>query len=169
MSRRIGELELWLMARVLISGASGLIGAALVPALEADGHELTRLVRGSAKSRNDLVWEPMREVPPQLVSGCDVVIHLSGESVSGRNRLLQDQHTLEVRRRFLGDVTELYRGYTKKVMLTPEARAEIALDVTLTSRVMGYPTLGVRGEGRNISLSNQHGQPARWRIDRCLR
>src|SRR5437762_6391708 len=32
---------------------------------------------------------------------------LSGESVSGRNRLLQDQHTLEVRRRFLGDVTEL--------------------------------------------------------------
>ena len=54
---------------------------------------------------------------------------LSGESVSGRNRLLQDQHTLEVRRRFLGDVTELYRGYTKKVMLTPEARAEIALDV----------------------------------------
>src|SRR3954463_11538649 len=72
------------MARVLISGASGLIGAALAPALEADGHELTRLVRGSAKSRNDLVWEPMREVPPQLVSGCDVVIHLSGESVSGR-------------------------------------------------------------------------------------
>jgi len=72
------------MARVLISGASGLIGAALVPALEADGHELTRLVRGSAKSRNDLVWEPMREVPPELVSGCDVVIHLSGESVSGR-------------------------------------------------------------------------------------
>lgn len=72
------------MARVLISGASGLIGAALVPALAADGHELTRLVRGSATSRNDLVWEPMREVPPQLVSGLDVVIHLSGESVSGR-------------------------------------------------------------------------------------
>jgi uncharacterized protein len=72
------------MARVLISGASGLIGAALAPALEADGHELTRLVRDSAKSRNDLVWEPMREVPPQLVSGRDVVIHLSGESVSGR-------------------------------------------------------------------------------------
>jgi uncharacterized protein len=72
------------MARVLISGASGLIGAALVPALEADAHEVTRLVRGSAKSKNDLVWEPMREVPPQLVSGRDVVIHLSGESVSGR-------------------------------------------------------------------------------------
>jgi len=72
------------MARILISGASGLIGSALAPALEADGHELTRLVRGSAKSRNDLVWEPMREVRPQLVSGFDVVIHLSGESVSGR-------------------------------------------------------------------------------------
>jgi len=72
------------MARVLISGASGLIGSALVPALESGGYEVARLVRGSAKSRTDLVWDPMREVSPALVSGCDAVIHLSGENVAGR-------------------------------------------------------------------------------------
>jgi uncharacterized protein len=72
------------MSRILISGASGLIGSALVPALESGGYEVARLVRGSAKSRTDLVWDPMREVSPGLVSGCDAVIHLSGENVAGR-------------------------------------------------------------------------------------
>jgi uncharacterized protein len=72
------------MARILISGASGLIGSALVPALESGGYEVARLVRGSAKSRTDLVWDPMREVSPGLASGFDAAIHLSGENVAGR-------------------------------------------------------------------------------------
>lgn len=72
------------MAQILISGASGLIGSALAPTLEADGYEVTRLVRGTARSKADLQWEPMREVSPALVSGFDAVVHLSGESVAGR-------------------------------------------------------------------------------------
>jgi uncharacterized protein (TIGR01777 family) len=72
------------MARVLISGASGLIGSALTPALERDGYEVTRLVRGSARGRKELAWEPMGEISPSLVSGFDAVVHLSGESVAGR-------------------------------------------------------------------------------------
>lgn len=67
-----------------MSGASGLIGSALAPALEADGYEVTRLVRGTARSKADLQWDPMREVSPALVSGFDAVVHLSGESVAGR-------------------------------------------------------------------------------------
>ena len=57
---------------------------------------------------------------------------LSAQSVSGRNRVLQDQHTLRLRRELIGrdlEVAELYRAYTQKVRLTPEARSEIALDV----------------------------------------
>src|SRR5579859_4448963 len=72
------------MARILISGASGLIGSALVPAFEADGYDVTRLVRGPARSKKELQWDPMREVAPALVSGFDAVIHLSGENVAGR-------------------------------------------------------------------------------------
>jgi uncharacterized protein (TIGR01777 family) len=72
-----------LVKRILISGASGLIGSAVVPALEADGCEVTRLVRGPG-SANELRWEPMREVSPALVSRFDAVIHLSGENVAGR-------------------------------------------------------------------------------------
>ncbi len=72
------------MARILISGASGLVGSALVPSFESQGDEVNRLVRHAATSAHKIRWDPMRAVPPELVSGFDAVIHLSGESVAGR-------------------------------------------------------------------------------------
>ena len=72
------------MPRILISGASGLIGSALVPSLESRGYEVTRLVRRTTKQSNEIQWEPMSAIPPQLVCGYDAIIHLSGESVAGR-------------------------------------------------------------------------------------
>jgi uncharacterized protein len=72
------------MPRILISGASGLIGSALVAPFESRRDEVTRLVRRLPLSSNELQWDPLREIPPQLVSGFDVVVHLSGESISGR-------------------------------------------------------------------------------------
>jgi hypothetical protein len=72
------------MSRVLISGASGLIGSALVASFESRGDEVTRLVRRRPQSSDELQWDPTREIPPQLVSGFDIAIHLSGESVAGR-------------------------------------------------------------------------------------
>ena len=72
------------MARILISGASGLIGSALAESFENHGDEVVRLVRHEPKSAKEVRWEPMREVSPQIVSGFDTVVHLSGESVAGR-------------------------------------------------------------------------------------
>jgi uncharacterized protein (TIGR01777 family) len=71
------------MPRILISGASGLIGSALVPSLESHGYEVTRLVRRESEA-NELRWDPTNPIPPDLVSGFDAVIHLSGESITGR-------------------------------------------------------------------------------------
>ncbi|PYV81977.1 MAG: TIGR01777 family protein [Acidobacteria bacterium] len=70
--------------RILISGASGLIGSALTASFEERGDEVFRLVRRRPRSSNELEWNPMREIPAQLVSGFDIVVHLSGESVAGR-------------------------------------------------------------------------------------
>jgi uncharacterized protein (TIGR01777 family) len=72
------------MLRILISGASGLIGSALTASFEERGDEIFRLVRRRPRSSNELEWNPMREIPAQLVSGFDIVVHLSGESVAGR-------------------------------------------------------------------------------------
>lgn len=71
--------------RVVLSGASGLIGAALVSALEGAGHEVVRLVRrASAHGGREIPWDPASGVlDAPALRGSDAAIHLSGENVAG--------------------------------------------------------------------------------------
>ena len=71
-------------ARVLITGASGLIGQALVLSLKSRGFEVIRLVRGPASGSDQIQWSPTRAIPPEAISGFDAVVHLAGESIVGR-------------------------------------------------------------------------------------
>ncbi len=70
--------------KILVSGSSGLIGAALLPALQSSGYEVTRLVHGAASGRGQIRWDPGQPLAPELVSGFDAVVHLAGESIVGR-------------------------------------------------------------------------------------
>ncbi len=70
--------------RILVSGASGLIGSALVSALEELGCPVIRLTRKPTAGGNALAWDPSRALPPELVSGFEAVIHLAGEPVAAR-------------------------------------------------------------------------------------
>jgi uncharacterized protein (TIGR01777 family) len=76
------------MARVLVSGVSGPIGAALLPKLEASGTHITRLIRGNsthaASGEQTIPWDPVQPIAADLVSGFDAVIHLAGETIVGR-------------------------------------------------------------------------------------
>src|SRR5579862_3342072 len=69
---------------ILASGTSGPIGGALVPALTAAGHRVTRLVRHPPASPDEIEWDPEQPVAAEKVSGYDAVIHLSGETIVGR-------------------------------------------------------------------------------------
>jgi uncharacterized protein len=71
-------------SRILVSGSSGLIGAALLPSLKASGWSVVRLVRGPATDGGQISWDPAAPVAPEAVSGFDAVIHLAGESIFGR-------------------------------------------------------------------------------------
>jgi uncharacterized protein (TIGR01777 family) len=75
-------------SRVLVSGASGPIGAALLPSLTGSGWSVVRLVRGPAAGRSpdneQIAWDPTAPIAPEAVSGFDAVIHLAGESIFGR-------------------------------------------------------------------------------------
>ena len=71
-------------SKILVSGVSGPIGAALLPSLRASGWFVVRLVRGQLTSRDQIAWDPAKPISPQAVSGFDAVIHLAGESIFGR-------------------------------------------------------------------------------------
>ena len=68
--------------KILISGATGSIGSALIPALEADGHRVTRLTRLS-RSQDDIYWDPSAgELDTARLGGHDAVVHLAGETLT---------------------------------------------------------------------------------------
>src|SRR5512147_1214645 len=69
--------------KVAVTGASGLVGSALVSSLEADGHEVIRLVRRPAQGPGERQWNPNGEPDPSLVDGADAVVHLAAETISG--------------------------------------------------------------------------------------
>ena len=69
--------------KIAVTGASGLIGGALVPALRADGHDVVRFVRGPADAADERRWDPAsRRVEPQAVADLDAVVHLAGVGVA---------------------------------------------------------------------------------------
>jgi hypothetical protein len=71
-------------SRILVSGVSGPIGAALLPSLKTSGWSVVRLVRGTAVGNGQIAWDPSVPISPDAVSGFDAVIHLAGESIFGR-------------------------------------------------------------------------------------
>ncbi len=70
--------------RILLSGASGLVGKALCAALAEAGWEVVRLVRRPA-GPGEVTWNPAASrVDLAGIGVVEAVVHLSGESVSRR-------------------------------------------------------------------------------------
>ncbi len=89
-------------SRILVSGVSGPIGAALLPALKASGAKVVRLARpgaglGAATDDERIPWDPAQPIAPEAVSGFDAVIHLAGESIIGRWTATKKQRIRESR------------------------------------------------------------------------
>lgn len=71
--------------RILITGASGLIGSQLSQALQADGHNVLRAVRRPPTSTNEVHWDPQRgEIDSARLAGLDAVVHLAGANIAGK-------------------------------------------------------------------------------------
>ncbi len=75
------------MKKVLITGASGLVGRAVSDALRAEGHSVEPLRRatGATDSGSAITWDPASgRIDRDRLEGLDAVIHLAGESIDGR-------------------------------------------------------------------------------------
>ena len=71
--------------KILVSGSTGLVGSALVPALQSSGHEVVRLVRSSSSDRGSVTWDPMSgHLSTANLEGIDAAVHLAGENIAAR-------------------------------------------------------------------------------------
>lgn len=69
--------------RVLVAGASGFIGTALVGALTAGGHDVVRLVRRRAQAPDEAAWSPTAGIIEfTVMDRVDAVVNLSGASLA---------------------------------------------------------------------------------------
>ncbi|HEV7890547.1 MAG TPA: TIGR01777 family oxidoreductase [Pyrinomonadaceae bacterium] len=74
--------------KVIVTGSGGLVGRALVRSLLADGHSVTRLVRGGAQQfrtpgSNAVEWNPEAgTIDAAALEGHDAAVHLAGEPIA---------------------------------------------------------------------------------------
>jgi uncharacterized protein (TIGR01777 family) len=99
--------------RVTVTGASGLIGSALVAELGERGAEVTVLSRDPSRAREELGveavrWDPLGEpAPVEALAGADTVVHLAGENIAQRwseraKRAIRDSRVLGTRNLLAG-------------------------------------------------------------------
>ncbi|MFD0939778.1 TIGR01777 family oxidoreductase [Pedobacter boryungensis] len=72
---------------ILITGASGLIGKKLIPALQAQGHKISILSRRqiSIKDVNVFLWDVYNQtIDPDALKRIDTVINLAGEGIADK-------------------------------------------------------------------------------------
>jgi uncharacterized protein len=74
--------------KILITGASGLVGDALVKFLSSGGHQVFKLIRDDITENNQIYWHPSESasndgfVDIAALEGFDAVIHLAGENIA---------------------------------------------------------------------------------------
>ncbi|HXW56954.1 MAG TPA: TIGR01777 family oxidoreductase [Candidatus Cybelea sp.] len=112
--------------RILISGASGLIGTAASSALRADGHTVAHIVRpGGNFLSGDVRWDPVAgAIELRAMEGADVIIHLSGASI-GQGHWTQERKSIlrasriESTRLLVNAIEKL--GHKPRVLLSASA------------------------------------------------
>ena len=71
--------------KILITGASGLIGQALTKQLNATGHTTVAAVRREPRRNDEVQWNPTTgEMSPSAFDGVDAVVHLAGAGIGDK-------------------------------------------------------------------------------------
>jgi uncharacterized protein (TIGR01777 family) len=113
--------------RVAVSGASGLLGRALLPFLTTGGHEVLRLVRGHhapVQAPGEVYWDLKKgRIEIGKLEGLDAVVHLAGENIGAlwtRDRKRRIRESRGIGTRFLCEALARLRR-KPKVLVTASA------------------------------------------------
>jgi len=147
---------------VLISGATGLIGSALIPELAAKGHTVRRLTR-HPRQEGDIRWDIDAGTIDGDISGIDAVVHLAGESIA------EGRWTEEKKRRILGS-----RQKGTRLLAEEIAGLDEPPSVMVSVSATGYygdrgTSCSPRRAGREISFSQRFAGNGRPRPTRGVR
>jgi uncharacterized protein (TIGR01777 family) len=81
--------------KILITGASGLIGQALTKQLHASGHTTVAAVRREPRRNDEVHWNPATgEMSPSAFDGVDAVVHLAGAGIGDKR--WTDSYKMEI-------------------------------------------------------------------------
>jgi hypothetical protein len=81
--------------KILITGASGLIGQALTKQLNASGHTTVAAVRREPRRNDEVQWNPATgEMSPSAFDGVDAVVHLAGAGIGDKR--WTDSYKMEI-------------------------------------------------------------------------
>ncbi len=128
---------------VAVTGASGLIGTALVSQLRADGYEVKKLVRRATRSNDEVSWNPtLGEIDLASLAGTDAIVHLAGAGV-GDKRWSAAYKSEILNSRLLGTTT------------IAKAAAELGVKKFISASAIGY--YGETGN-RAVTESDRGGE-----------
>lgn len=97
--------------KIAVSGATGLVGGALIPSLKAAGHATLTLSRRNAGA-GSVLWDPEKGlIPLGALEGVDTVVHLAGENIAG------SRWTAAVKQRIRSSRVEGTRNLVKSLAL----------------------------------------------------
>jgi uncharacterized protein (TIGR01777 family) len=112
--------------KIAVTGASGLIGSALVAQLKIEGHQVQKIVRRPARTSDEVSWNPIKgEIDLQALEGVDAVFHLAGAGV-GDKRWTAAYRSEILNSRLLGTTT------------IATACEQLQPDVFITASAIGY-------------------------------
>ncbi len=129
--------------RVLITGASGLVGSGLTAALLARGVQVSALSRDPARTEEQLgiraaAWDLMADpAPREALVGQDAVVHLAGENVAQR-------WTAQAKHRIRASRVTGTRNLLEGLRQTRARQSEALPGVLISASAIGY--YGPRGE-----------------------
>lgn len=128
--------------KIAITGASGLIGTALVPVLRGAGHEVVRFVRHPASAVDERRWDGVH-LEPEAVADLGAVVHLAGAGVGDKRWTTSyKQEVLDSRVRGTGAVARAVAAAGTPVLLSASAVGWYGdTGATLTDET------GLRGQG----------------------
>ncbi|MBL7502538.1 TIGR01777 family protein [Frankia sp. CNm7] len=119
--------------RIVVSGASGVLGSALVPALRADGHEVITLVRRPPRGPDEVRWNPGGgELDRAALGDVDAAVHLAGAGIGDR------RWTADYRREILDSRVQGTRLLATTLAAGVPARSAAEPVVLLSSSAVGW-------------------------------